>query len=200
MRNTTAGFYLIPVRKTDTELVALRQRHYTGYAGSGGVVGRALCYLIETGPPWKVWGGIIAGSACLHLPGRDEFFGLGARRARDGAPLTGIVNNVFFRLERDAGERYPLRNFGPRIIEAWRNAVARDWLRKYGDPVVGFETLVEPPRTGEVYIRDGWKYVGTTQGYTCKRGEGHAGEGFTVRRTWNTSELHPKLVFCRGNT
>ena len=42
-------------------------------------------------------------------------------------------------------------------------------LTKYGDKVIGFESLVGKCSSGECYRRDGWKMVGETVGYTCKR-------------------------------
>lgn len=47
--------------------------------------------------------------------------------------------------------------------------IAVDWKQKYGDDVIAFETLIELPRTGELYKRAGYKEIGITKGYTCKR-------------------------------
>ena len=65
------------------------------------------------------------------------------------------------------------------------------------DEVLGFETLVELPRSGEIYKRDGWDLIGQTKGYTCKREGGYGTDGWTGQRVWNTVDLKPKHVFVR---
>lgn len=62
---------------------------------------------------------------------------------------------------------------------------------------MGFESLVELPRTGECYKRDGWTLVGQTIGYTCKRVAGKGTDNWSGKRVWDTKNLRPKLVFCR---
>jgi hypothetical protein len=100
---------------------------------------------------------IVAGSATRFLPGRPE-----------GILLNNIVNNIFYHIEKQ-NDAYPRRNFASFILSEFRNKVCTDWFQKYGDEVKLFESLVELPRTGEVYKRDGWQEVGETKGYTCKR-------------------------------
>jgi hypothetical protein len=90
-----------------------------------------------------------------------------------------------------------MRNFVPAVIEAWRKRVVEDWPAKYGDELTGFETLVELPRTGECYRRDGWRLIGQTVGYTCKRTAGKGTDSWSGKRVWNTKDLRPKLVFAR---
>ena len=72
-----------------------------------------------------------------------------------------------------------------------------DWEDKYKDKVIGFETLVELPRSGSVYKADNWTLVGQTKGYTCKRVGGDGGEVWTGKRVWDKENLRPKLVFCK---
>jgi len=143
------------------------------------------------------YGAIVGGSATLHLKGRDEFFSI--FKPQKKAHLRGIVNNIFYHIEKREG-RYPVRNMVPLVLRMFRERVALDWKEKYGDYVCGFESLIELPRTGEAYKRDGWQQVGTTIGYTCKRTSGKTGrrtDTWTGRRVWDTENLRPKLVFCR---
>jgi hypothetical protein len=79
----------------------------------------------------------------------------------------------------------------------FRERIAVDWPAKYGTPLLGFESLVELPRTGEMYLRDGWQEVGTTKGQTCKRIAGKGTDKWPGKRVWNTTELRPKRVLCR---
>jgi len=166
------------VSKSDLGLKVLMARHYSQPKG---FVGRQLIYAIWV--DGVGYGAIAAGSATLHLPGRSEFL--------DASNLDAIVNNTFFHIEGP----YPMRNFAQRVVAEWRARVLIDWPAIYGDAVAGFETLVELPRTGEIYRRDGWTEVGLTKGLTCKRVAGKSTDGWSGRRVWGTGT--PKRVFCR---
>ena len=63
--------------------------------------------------------------------------------------------------------------------------------------MLGWETLVELPRTGTLYACDGWAEVGMTKGYTCKRVAGKGTDAWTGKRVWDTKNLRPKRVFVR---
>jgi hypothetical protein len=176
---------LIKVKKTDPRLKPLMAVHYSHPKG---FVGRSLCYLVTSGG--LLYGAIVGGSATLHLPGRDEFFEI------DSTRLGSIINNVFYHVERIGG-RYPFRNFTIQALKQWREKVAIDWESKYRDPVIGFESLIELPRTGELYVREGWERVGQTVGYTCKRTAGKGTDSWSGKRVWDTKNLRPKHVFCK---
>lgn len=183
---------LIRTGKTDEMLAPWMADHYSN---PGGFVGRHLIYLIRCGVLF--YGAIVAGSATKHLPGRTEFFTV------TEIPLNRMVNNTFFHLVKPP-EGYPIRNFAQRIVAKWRQTVELDWFIHYGDKVFGWETLVELPRTGELYLRDGWTEVGLTKGYTCKRTKGIRIAGSSVgsdqwggRRVWDKENLRPKRVFVR---
>jgi hypothetical protein len=120
------------------------------------------------------------------LPGRNIVGG-----------LNNGVNNIFFHIERGCGG-YPFRNFAQSVIAEYRDAIERDWLDKYGDRVLWHETLVELPRVGECYRRDGWVEVGVTKGYTCKRVAGDGTDSWSGRRVWDTKNLRPKTVLVRA--
>jgi hypothetical protein len=177
---------LTVTKRTDERLLLLMERHYSQPKG---FVGRNICYAVE----WDgvYYGHIVAGSATKFLPGRNQFFGV-----ENTAHLVHIVNNIFFHIEPGLG--YPVRNFTSRVVGEWRGVVAGDWLEKYGDPVWGFETLVELPRSGELYRRDGWQEVGTTHGYTCKRVAGKGTDSWTGKRVWDVKNLRPKVVLVKG--
>ena len=158
------------------------------YSQPKGFVGRNICYAVLVDDIY--YGSIVGGSATLHLPNRNDYFGV------DKSCLTNIVNNLFYHIEKQNG-RYPLRNFASLVIKEWRFRIVRDWEQKYGDKVFGFESLVELPRTGECYKRDGWDLIGQTVGYTCKRTAGKGTDSWSGKRVWNTEELRPKLVFAK---
>lgn len=165
----------------------LRERMATHYSQPKGFVGRTICYAVLYDGVY--YGHIVAGSACRFLPGRNEYLGI------DPTMLNSIVSNVFYSVSKVDG-RYPCRNFTTAVVLAFVERVQHDWLAKYGDIVLGFETLVELPRTGDLYLRAGWSLVGQTKGQTCKRTAGKGTDSWTGRRVWDTVNLRPKHVLC----
>lgn len=108
-----------------------------------------------------------------------------------------IINCVFYHVEK-IDNKYPVRNFGEAVLKLFRIRAADLWIKFYGDKVLGFESLVELPRTGEVFLRDNWiKLPFPTKGQTCKRIGGTGTDSYTGKRVWNTEELRPKWVFVR---
>ena len=176
---------LVRVPKTNQHLRELMAVHYSQPKG---FVGRSLCYLVLSKN--VVYGGIVGGSATLHLPGRHEFLGTGEGK------LNNIVNNTFYHVQKMDG-KYPFRNFTVEVLKQWRLRVLDDWKTKYGDSVVGWESLVELPRTGTLYLRDGWEEVGITEGNTCKRIGGKGTDSWSGKRVWDTINKRPKRVFCK---
>ncbi len=172
-------------KRTDPRLLARMAVHYSRPRG---FVGRNICYAVTHDGDY--YGHIVGGSATRFLPGRNEYLEI------ELDELNNVVNNLFFNISPVHG-RYPLRNFSTRVIAEWRKRMAVDWQEKYEDDVYGYETLVELPRVGECYRRDGWIEVGRTIGYTCKREPGEGTDSWTGRRVWNTTELRPKRVFVR---
>jgi hypothetical protein len=165
----------------------LRERMQIHYSQPKGFVGRSICYAILYNDVY--YGHIVAGSASRFLPGRNEHLGISR------VDLNHVVNNIFFNVSKVDG-RYPIRNFTICIVRAFVQQVQHDWFVKYGDSVWGFETLIELPRTGEVYRRSGWTLVGQTKGQTCKRVAGQGTDSWTGKRVWDTQNLRPKRVFC----
>jgi hypothetical protein len=171
-------------KNSDPRLRESMARHYSRPLG---FVGRNICYAITFDDNY--YGHTVAGSATLHLPNRKEFL-------CQEIQLNSVVNNTYFHVEKLNGE-YPTRNFVTKIVAAWRQAAQKDWFEKYGDEVFAFETLVELPRTGDCYLRDGWTLIGQTKGFTCKRTAGKGTDSWSGKRIWNTKELKPKLVFMK---
>lgn len=175
------------IKRTDPLILANMAIHYSHPKG---FVGRNICYEVSVGG--QVYGHTVGGSAPMHLVGRDEFFKL--KKWSKPVSVQRIVDNIFFHIEGP----YPLRNFAQRTIAVFREKVAQDWFVKYGEPPIGFETLVELPRSGECYRRDGWVEVGTTVGHTCKREAGKGTDSWSGKRVWDIGNLRPKLVLCRA--
>lgn len=175
---------LVKSSKADPQVRAWMKEHYSSPRG---FVGRQIIYKIASNGVF--YGAIAAGSATRFLPGRNEFFG-------SLMYLDNVVNNTFFHVEKQAGS-YPIRNFTSAVVKLWRRVAEIDWHERYGDVVFGWETLVELPRTGDLYLRDGWREVGKTKGFTCKRVAGRGSDAWSGKRVWNTTDLRPKRVFAR---
>jgi hypothetical protein len=177
---------LVITKRTDPKLLERMANHYSQPKG---FVGRNICYAIFYNQIY--YRHIVAGSATRFLPGRNEFLNI------DLSKLNNIVNNIFFNVEKVEG-KYPLRNFTTFVVKEFVKQATIDWEEKYKDKVIGFETLIEKPRTGELYMKAGWTKVGETIGYTCKRSAGKGSDNWSGKRVWNTNkeQLRPKNVFC----
>lgn len=185
-KTSDKGVVFTVTKRTDERLIKRMENHYSQPKG---FVGRNICLSIECNDVY--YGHIVYGSATKHLPGRHDFFGTTKE------DLNSIVNNIFYNVSCE--EKYPLRNFTTYCLIESMLFVKELWEHKYGNTVVGFETLVEPPRTGELYKRAGFTEVGKTKGFTCKRVAGESKESWSGVRVWNTNpdELRPKVVLCK---
>lgn len=173
------------IKRTDPRILANMAIHYSQPKG---FVGRNICYAVL----WDniYYGSIVGGSATLHLPNRNRYFDI------DKSKLNNIINNIFFHVEKQNG-KYPCRWFTVECLKKFRETIIKDWENRYGDKVIGFESLVELPRTGECYKQDDWDLIGQTVGYTCKRTAGKGTDDWSGKRVWDTKNLRPKLVFCK---
>lgn len=175
--------HLLSISRSHPLMLARMAIHYSQPKG---FVGRNICYAVMFGR--ECYGTISGGSATRFLPNRQVICGLNSG-----------VNNIFFHIE-PGQNGYPCRNFAVRVLALYRATVEKDWQSKYGDVVRWHETLVELPRSGECYRRDGWMLVGKTKGFTCKRIAGKGSDSWTGKRVWDTINLRPKLVFVRPAT
>ena len=174
-------------KRTDSRLL---ERMAVHYSQPRGFVGRNICYAVYYNSVY--YGHIVAGSATRFLPGRNEYLHITINQ------LNHVVNNVFFNVS-PVYSKYPIRNFTSKVVLLFMKSIKNDWYKKYGDLVYGFETLIELPRTGELYKRVGFSVVGQTKGYTCKRTSGKGTDSWTGKRIWDTKHLKPKLVLCYRN-
>jgi len=170
---------LLPISRTFPQLLADMKVHYSQPKG---FVGRNICYAVTVGDSY--FGAIVGGSTPKHLAGRDIPLPF---------ELNQIVNNLFYHIEGP----YPFRNFAQKTLALYRKTIEKDWFLKYGDFVIAHECLVELPRTGECYRRDGWQEIGLTKGFTCKRTAGKGTDSWSGKRVWDTKNLRPKRVFMR---
>ena len=131
------GLALVQTKRTDSRLVCRMANHYSHPKG---FVGRNICYSVEYNGIY--YGHIVGGSATRFLPGRNDFLEIKLDQ------LNNIVNNVFYNISKVDGA-YPRRNFTSYVLNSFLDRIAIDWRAKYGDEVLGFESLVEKPRRSE---------------------------------------------------
>lgn len=180
---------LIETKRTDKNLLERMSGHYSKPKG---FVGRNICYAIYYNNIYC--GHIVFGSCTLHLPGRKELI--------SGLSKNNGVNNLFFNVSiPDGYVKYPIRNFTTKVLMIGEELVKKRWKEKYGDDVLWFESLVQPPRKGYLYLKAKYKLIGITKGFTCKRGpnESEKSDGWGGKRVWDksTDNLQPKLVFFK---
>lgn len=180
---------LIEIDKRNDLLLENMKNHYSQPKE---FVGRSICYLVNYND--KNYGSIVAGSCVRHLKQRDEFFD---KIYNNKWWLENIINNIFFHIE-PIEKKYPIRNFAQKVLSLFLITAKRDWEFKYGNDVLGFETLVELPRTGEIYLRSGFVNVGQTKGFTCKRIGGKGTDSWSGKRVWNTTDLRPKNILVKS--
>ena len=180
---------LITTKRTDERLLSLMKIHYSKPKG---FVGRNICYAILYDNNY--YGHIIGGSTVKHLTGRDNYFNINKENKNN--LLQNIVNNIFYNINK-IDDKYPERNFTTKVLQKFIKTITVDWELKYGNKVIGFETLVELPRKGELYLKDKWVHVGTTKGFTCKREGGKGTDSWSGKRVWDTKNLKPKIVLCK---
>jgi hypothetical protein len=173
--------WLEPIKRTDARILANMAVHYSQPKG---FVGRNICYAIMYGD--VCYGSIAGGSATRFLAGRTII-----------GHLNNGINNIFFHCDRQNGT-YPFRWFTAKVLELYRATVEIDWKLKYGDDALWHETLVELPRTGACYVKDGWNLVGQTKGFTCKRIAGKGTDTWSGKRVWDTKNLRPKHIFTKN--
>ena len=173
-------------KRTDERLLLRMKNHYSQPKG---FVGRSICYAIYYDNVY--YGHIIAGSSTRFLPGRNEYLGITIDN------LNNVINNIFYNISK-VNDTYPARNFTSLVVKEFVKKATIDWKKKYGDIVLGFETLIEKPRTGKLYKKAGWVKVGETKGYTCKRVAGKGTDSWSGKRIWITEKnlLRPKNVLC----
>ena len=145
---------LYPVSRTDERYLQVRNKHYVP---NHGCIGRQIHYLVYVSDI-SHWVGIISGaSAVWACKPRDDFFGITTENRKE--VINKIINNVVFRLEI----RRP--NLGTMILSEFRKKIVKDWIEKYHDEPIGFETFVfGENRNGRMYLADNWSKVGITQG------------------------------------
>lgn len=171
---------LVQVSRGNPYYRMIRNSHYIENKGT---IGRQIHYLILS--DFRVIGIITGSSAVWSVKARDEYFGINATNREE--IIRKIVNNSVFRLELHE------KNLATYIISRWRKRIREDWIDKYGEDIIGFETFVEPDgvrRFGALYKADNWDYCGETKGSAKSHPHGLNDKSERMQTT-------KKLLFCK---
>lgn len=173
---------LVLCSRSDIEYKIIRDRHYVA---NHGCIGKQLHYLIYEGEGILEQPiGIISGASAIWASEyRDKFFGI--NKGNRIEKIDKIIDNVVFRLEKNN------RNYGSQIMALWRKTILKDWTKRYGTEVIGFETFVfGKERFGTIYKADNWTYVGQTKGSAKYKPHGAYNIG-------ERKKTEIKLIFCK---
>ena len=136
----------------DEELIT---KHYLKNANA---VGRVLRYVAEYRGQWVAL--LVFNSAAYHLKVRDRFLHWVEPQVAQRRHL--IAQNSRFLVLAAPGQ-WP--NLASRVLKLSCDQVPGHWQERYGYPVLGFETFVDPQRfRGTCYKATGWEALGPTQG------------------------------------
>jgi hypothetical protein len=154
----------------------LEQHHYLGAIPK---IGQTLRYVAQYGDACVALLSFSASS--LKCGARDRWIGWDARVQFGRLKL--IANNSRFLILPEW--HHP--NLGSKVLALCERRLPRDWLERFGHPLLLLETFVDPQRFhGTVYRAANWTCVGLTQGF---------------RRTaqgYSTAAHSPKQVFVRA--
>jgi len=168
---------LLTAAKAKARLRRLLAKHH--YLGDVRAVGEQLFYaLTDARGQWL--GVMVFCAASRRLRARDQWIGWTEEQRRRRLSL--VVNNCRFLLLPD--KTFP--NLGSRSLRLVLDRLSDDWQARYGHPVVGVETFVDPEQfCGTVYSANGWQELGLTDGFG------------RVRRDFYVAHNKPKRLFAR---
>lgn len=161
----------------DERYQQLLERHH--YLGAIPKIGQTLRYVAQYGGEWVAVLSFSASS--LKCGARDRWIGWEARLQFGRLKL--IANNSRFLILPD----WHQPNLGSKVLALCERRMPRDWLERFGHPLLLLETFVDPQRFhGTVYRAANWTCLGLTQGFRRTAG-GYSAQAHT-----------PKQVFVRA--
>jgi uncharacterized protein DUF4338/DDE family transposase len=163
--------------REDERYQQLLERHH--YLGAIPKIGQTVRYVAQYGETCVALLSFSASS--LKCGVRDRWIGWDARVQFGRLKL--IANNSRFLILPD----WHQPNLGSKVLALCERRLPKDWLERFGHPLLLLETFVDPQRFhGTVYRAANWTCVGLTQGF---------------RRTaagYSAAPRSPKQVFVRA--
>lgn len=138
----------------------LQQHHYLGALKP---VGERMYYAaVDAQGCWVAL--LLFSAAAKHLKHRDQW--IGWTRCQRDRRLSLLANNSRFLLL----PKRSVPNLGSRVLRLTLARLSADWQARYGHPVLGVETFVDPEQfCGTVYSANGWQELGLTDGWGRRR-------------------------------
>ena len=133
----------------------MQQYHYLGSLPK---IGNTIWYVATRN---KEWLGLLSFSAAaLKCGARDRWIGWSYRLQYDRLHL--VANNSRFLILSHCH----YKNLATKILSLCRRRIQRDWINRFGFPLLMMETFVDPSRfIGTIYRAANWNLVGHTKGY-----------------------------------
>jgi len=165
----------------DAQFQQLLDQHH--YLGAIPKIGQTLRYAAQYG---GVWVAVLSFSASsLKCGARDQWIGWDARLQYGRLKL--IANNSRFLILPNW--HHP--NLGSKVLALCEQRLARDWLERFGHPLLLLETFVDPLRFhGTVYRAANWTCVGLTKGFR-RTASGYSAQPHTPKQVF-VRALHPR--------
>ena len=152
------------------------QTHH--YLGSLPKIGNTIWYVATYQKKWQAL--LVFSAAALKCHARDNWIGWNYRYKYDRLNL--IANNSRFLILPGNHQK----NMASKILSLCRKRIQKDWMERFGYPLLLLETFVDPTRfNGTIYKAANWLFTGYTKGYRRTR----TGYSNTVR--------NPKMVFIQ---
>jgi hypothetical protein len=152
------------------------QNHH--YLGSLPKIGNTIWYVATQNGHWVAL--LVFSAAALKCAARDEWIGWDYRHQTDRLNL--VANNSRFLILPE----HHVKNLGSQILSLCRRRIQRDWIDRFGFPLLILETFVDPERFhGTIYRAANWALVGTTKGYR------------RTRSGYSEQTQPPKLIFMQ---
>jgi hypothetical protein len=148
------------------------------YLGALPKIGNTIWYIATWNDEWVAL--ISFSAAALKCGSRDHWIGWEYRHQYDRLHL--VANNSRFLIL----PHYHYKNLATRILSLCRRRIQRDWVDRFGFPLLILETFVDPSRfAGTIYKAANWHLVGRTKGYQ------------RIRNGYSNRRQTPKLVFVQ---
>lgn len=166
-----------PVYRGEESLFQEKMQTYH-YLGSLPKIGNTIWYVATYQNKWQAL--LIFSAAALKCSARDKWIGWDYRHQFDRLNL--IANNSRFLILPGHHQK----NMASKILSLCRKRIQKDWIERFGYPLLLLETFVDPTRfSGTIYKAANWLFTGYTKGYQRTR----TGYSNTIK--------NPKMVFIQ---
>ena len=153
--------------------------HSHHYLGALPKIGNTIWYVATWNDEWVAL--LSFSAAALKCGVRDRWIGWGFRHQYDRLNL--VANNSRFLIL----PQYHYKNLASKVLSSCKHRIRRDWVDRFGHPLLVLETFVDPSRfIGTIYQAANWEFIGKTRGYQ------------RTRRGYSNTRHIPKLVFVQS--